>query len=89
MSEGKLRPLAKCLPGKSRETYERLARDDFRAMRRMAGLSQRDFAAAHHCDRSAVEDWERGASRVPGWALRAAEEAALAIESPPSSRKAS
>jgi|WetSurMetagenome_2_1015567.scaffolds.fasta_scaffold277283_2 DNA-binding transcriptional regulator YiaG len=89
MSDGKLRPLAKCLPGKSRETYERLARDDFRAMRRMAGLSQRGFATAHKCDRSAVEDWERGVSRVPGWALRAAEEDAFAVESPPSSRKAS
>jgi DNA-binding transcriptional regulator YiaG len=85
MSDGKLRPLAKCGPDESREKYERVARDDFRSLRRLTG-SQRAFAERHGCDQSTVEDWERGASRVPAWALRAAEDDALG---PPSSRKAS
>lgn len=72
--ESKLRPLVTCAPGETRGTYEREARGRFIAARRALGLSQLGAAARLEVDRSTVEDWERGAARVPAWALLAVEQ---------------
>lgn len=67
------RPPAKAAPREVREACERESRRRFIAARRVIGLSQLEVAMRLGSSRSAVEDWERGATRIPGWALVAIE----------------
>jgi DNA-binding transcriptional regulator YiaG len=71
-----LRPLQKCTPSDRREESEREARRRFIAARNRLGLSQLETSARLGVHRSSVEDWERGAKRLPSWALVALEKEA-------------
>jgi len=59
-------------PRHDRGKWERAARCRFRALRAASGLSQLGWSVAAGVGVSSVEDWERGAVRVPGWALELA-----------------
>jgi DNA-binding transcriptional regulator YiaG len=68
-----LRPLQKCAPEELRERSERVTRARFIRARTTLGLSQLETSARLGVHRSSVEDWERGATRLPAWALDALE----------------
>lgn len=55
-----------------RQTWEADARFRFVRARRAIG-TQQQVAIQLGVSRQAVEDWERGAAKVPGWALVAIE----------------
>jgi DNA-binding transcriptional regulator YiaG len=67
-----INPLEKCAPEELRVKAERQARCRFVTLRRASGLTQLAWAARAKCDRASVENWERGASRVPAWAVEVA-----------------
>lgn len=59
-----------------REAGEREARRRFRAARLAAGLTQLEAAHRLGVGSTSLEDWERGAARLPAWALVELEAAA-------------
>lgn len=61
-----LRPLAKAAP---RDSGEREAVRRFIKARNKLGLSQLGAAERLGVSDSSVADWERGAARIPAWAL--------------------
>lgn len=61
-----LRPLAKCAP---RDSGDRAARARFVAARHKIGLTQLEAAEYLGVGSSSLADWERGAARIPAWAL--------------------
>jgi DNA-binding transcriptional regulator YiaG len=67
--ESKLRRLAKCAPREIRGNAEQRVRGRFVRARTTASLTQIQCAAWLGVSTSSVEDWERGASRIPAWAL--------------------
>jgi len=68
-----LRPVAKCSPKELREASERAGRALFIAARHSRGWTQLEASTRLGVDRASVENWERGATRVPLWALLALE----------------
>jgi DNA-binding transcriptional regulator YiaG len=66
-----IRRLAKCSPVEIRGIVELRTRAELLRARTAAGMSQLQLSMQLEVSRSAVEDWERGASRVPAWALEA------------------
>lgn len=68
-----LRPVAKCTPEQLRESCERETCAEFVAARQALGLTQLELSIRLGVDRATVENWERGATRLPGWAIRALE----------------
>lgn len=61
-----LRPVAKAAP---RETAESAAHARFIRARHKLGLSQMTAARVLGVSERALADWERGAARLPAWAL--------------------
>lgn len=72
-SPDSVRSIARCAPCEIRGIAERRARVELLRARTVAGLSQLQLAININVSRSTVEDWERGATRVPAWALQATE----------------
>jgi DNA-binding transcriptional regulator YiaG len=68
-----LRPLQKCAPEQIRDSCERAGRARFISARVTLGWSQLETSFRLGVHRSTVEDWERGATRLPMWALVALE----------------
>jgi DNA-binding transcriptional regulator YiaG len=68
-----LRRIAKCSPVETRGIAEQRARSELLRARAVCGMSQLQLAINLDVSRSTVEDWERGAARVPAWALQATE----------------
>lgn len=60
-------------PKSPRDTWERKAVRRFRAARQALGWTQLTTAQRLGVSTTSIEDWERGAVRVPGWALVAIE----------------
>lgn len=52
-----------------RDSGEREARRRFRAARLALGLTQLEAAHRLAVGATSIEDWERGAARLPAWAL--------------------
>lgn len=69
----KLRTVAKCTPEELRGSCEREARAEFILARQALGLTQYELSVRLGVDRTTVENWERGATRVPSWAAKALE----------------
>jgi DNA-binding transcriptional regulator YiaG len=63
--------LLRCAPGDLRVSAERAARAEFVTFRHELGFTQVEAAKQIGCSKSSVEDWERGAVTVPGWAPKA------------------
>jgi len=72
-SPDSVRAIVKCAPREIRGIAERRSRVELLRARAAAGMSQLQLAINLDVSRSTVEDWERGASRVPAWALQATE----------------
>jgi DNA-binding XRE family transcriptional regulator len=68
-----LRRIAKCSPAETRGIAEQRSRGELLRARAAAGFTQLQLAMAIGVARQTVEDWERGAARVPAWALQATE----------------
>lgn len=73
VSVGHARNLRTTPTGAPREAGEREARRRFRVARESLGLTQLAAAYALGVGATSVEDWERGAARLPAWALVALE----------------
>ncbi len=68
-----VRQLASCTPQEIRGIAEQRSRIELLRARTAAGISQLQLALELDVSCSSVEDWERGATRVPAWALQATE----------------
>lgn len=60
-------------PSSPREDGEREARRRFRAARQSLGITQLRASQMLGIGTTTIEDWERGAVRLPAWALVAIE----------------
>lgn len=74
MIDSLLPPLNSLSPAERRESYESRARARLLVCRRTLGFTQIRMAQEVGCSRTAIEDYERGESRVPAWVLEAAAE---------------
>ena len=72
-SPDSIRRLASCTPQQIRGIAEQRSRIELLRARTAGGMSQLQLATELGVSCSSVEDWERGATRVPAWALQATE----------------
>jgi len=64
-----MKPLARCTPGELRGIAEARAKRELLQLRSALNYSQLRLSQELNVNVTTVEDWERGATRVPAWAL--------------------
>lgn len=75
--EGKVLPFPSPTP---RDRGEREARRRFAAARHKIGMTQLEASRALGVGTTTLEDWERGATRLPAWALVEIESRAASVK---------